>query len=978
MKMNSRLLHRSVAATVFAISAVQFFITAQPTVSFWDPGELSAAACMLQVPHPPGGPLFSLVGRFFYLLPMRGDPGFRMNMVSVVSSALAVLFVYLIAVRLIRRFRPTVPEGPADDWATPVAAAIGALALSFCDSFWFNGVEANYFAASTFLFTAMLWLLLVWDEKADEPGSGRYLLMIAYLAGLSAGVHLMSVPTVFTVAMVVVFRRSVADDAACRRSALLFAGQAALLLAVAFVWWDGMTSTQVPSPEQFFAYDRKFVLVMGAISCGYMALFWKRVFRKDSFYMPVLVAAAALFATYPGVIKLLPKLIQVISGNSSSLGIAILAVILALLGYAAYVTAARARGLLHTGLLALLFVILGFSTYTMIVTRANVHPPMNENNPGNFAGLLTYLNREQYGEFPVFERRWTPEADRQRTWTEYKSDLDFFLRYQMQHMFNRYILFNFAGRGSREQDADPEWGQLAGIPLVVGLFGLFWHFRRDWRMGASLALLFIIMGYLIAFYQNQQEPQPRERDYFYAGAYAVFAIWIALGVRGLLEVVAGILRAPKARGAGYAAVLLAATAFIPARMFQANFATHDRSRNWLAWDYAYDMLQTCEQGAILFTNGDNDTFPLWFMQDVEGVRRDVRVVNLSLVNTPWYIRQMKDRPYYPEATAVPISIPDNRIPDMDGLIPWDPQTVTIPVPPGAGRQEAFTDTAIFNPGSFGAPPLPADTGAGGGEKIQFVMRNTVQYGRTKAIRVQDFMVKNIIETNRWQRPIYFAITCPPDSRIGIDEYLRFCGLAWRLVPYRASRLTMGIDPDVLAANLFNEPADFSRTPRYGYKFRTTADTTVVLDENEAHMVSGFRSAFRALAIFEDEGRHDLAKSARVMDRLEHVIPWTTVPMLFDEGYDFAIMEYRLGLPSKAAALTSILEREFRAETAGGPPGNPYIYGQMIRLYELGGMYRQELALLEDIARLQPGDPSVKARIDTVRAMMRRSGQSTAN
>ncbi|HTO92855.1 MAG TPA: DUF2723 domain-containing protein, partial [Bacteroidota bacterium] len=203
---------------MFAISALQFFLTAQPTVSFWDPGELSAAAYMLQVPHPPGGPLFSLVGRFFYLIPMPGDLGFRMNMVSVASSACAVLFVYLIAVRLIRRFRPGEPESAAGVWGTILPAAIGALALSFCDSFWFNGVEANYFAASTVLFTAMLWLLLVWDEKADEPGSGRYLLLIAYLAGLSAGVHLMSVPTIFTVAMVVVFRKFVADDDVCRKT----------------------------------------------------------------------------------------------------------------------------------------------------------------------------------------------------------------------------------------------------------------------------------------------------------------------------------------------------------------------------------------------------------------------------------------------------------------------------------------------------------------------------------------------------------------------------------------------------------------------------------------------------------------------------------------------------------------------------------------------------------------------------------------
>ncbi len=974
--MNQKLIHRATAGAVFLVSAVQFFITAQPTVSFWDPGELSAAAYMLQVPHPPGGPLFSLVGRFFYLLPIPGDPGFRMNAVSVVSSALAVLFLYLIAVRLIRSYQGNSSGTAFDAWGTSIAAAIGALGLSFCDTFWFNGVESNYFAAATLLFSAMLWLLLVWYENYERPGSGRYLLLIAYLAGLSAGVHLMSVPTVFTVVMVVVFRRYVADDAACRRSGLIFLGHAAIILAVAFIWWNDMTSRQVPSPEEFFAYDRKFVLVMAGISLVYMAIFRKAIFRKNSFYVPLLVSGAALFITYPGVIKLLPSLIHALSGNDSSMGLGLFAVVIGCLGFVAYLSGKRSRTLLHVSTLGLLFVILGFSTYTMIVTRSNVHPPMNENEPKSFSGLLTYLNREQYGEFPVFKRRWTPDADRQRTWTQYSSDFDFFRRYQMNRMFNRYVLFNFAGRNSRDQDADPAWGQLFGIPLFVGLFGLFWQFRKDWRMGSSFLLLFVIMGYLIAFYQNQQEPQPRERDYFYAGAYFVFALWIAVGMRGLIDIAARAPRAPGQAAAVGGAILLLGAVFIPARMAQTNFASHDRSRNWLAWDYAYNMLQTCEQDAILFTNGDNDTFPLWFLQDVEGVRRDVRVVNLSLVNTPWYIQQMKDKPYYAEAKAVPISIPDRRIPGMEGLVPWEPQTVTIPVPPGTLPAQVTTDTAVFDPAALGhsaAPGTPRQEG-----KIEFIMKNTLQIGRTKAIRIQDFMVKHIIETNRWQRPVYFAITCSPDSRIGIDDYLRFCGLAWKLVPYKAGALDMGIDPDALRANLFDEPAGYAKTPRSGYKFRSTADSSVVLDENEVRMVSGFRTAFRALAVYESDGRRDLRRSGEVLDRLEKVMPWKTVPMAFEEGYDFALLYYRQGRLESFRALAGELKRQFSADTAGGTPSSPYVYGQMIQLYEMGKDYTAELALLETLAQRRPADASIRERIDTVRAIMKRSPAPAGN
>jgi hypothetical protein len=489
------------------------------------------------------------------------------------------------------------------------------------------------------------------------------------------------------------------------------------------------------------------------------------------------------------------------------------------------------------------------------------------------------------------------------------------------------------------------------------------------------------MGYLIAFYQNQQEPQPRERDYFYSGAYFIFAVWIALGIKGLMDLVSAA-RGPRQAAAGCGAVLLLGAVCIPGRMFQTNFASHDRSRNWLAWEYSYNMLQTCEQDALLFTNGDNDTFPLWFLQDVEGVRRDVRIVNLSLINTPWYIQQMKDRPYYAEAKAVPISIPDKRIAGMEGVIPWEPQTVTIPVPPGTIQGSITTDTALYNHEALGrqAPgsgPAP-DTNAGGEGKIEFMMRNTLQYGRTKAIRVQDFMVKNIIETNRWQRPVYFAITCSPDSKIGIDDYLRFCGLAWKLVPYKAGHLDMGIDPVVLQANLFDEPGGFSRTPRYGYKFRSTSDSTIVLDENEARMLSGFHTAFRALAIYESDARRDFRKSGEVLDRVEKVMPWQTTPILFEDGYDFALLYYRLGRLETFTALVSRLEKQFKAETTEGVPSNPYIYGQMIHLYELAKEYTAELEVLGSLAQLRPNDTSIRERIDTVQAILKRSTPAQAN
>lgn len=957
--MNRRLFHRVIGGSVFLISAVQLLLTAQPTVPFWDPGELSAAAYLLQVPHPPGGPLFSLIGRVLYLLPIPGDLGFRMNLLSAMATTFTVLFLYLIAVKLIKNFQGNRPDNDRESLGTYLSGAIGALAFSFADTIWFNGVESNYFAGSTLLFSAMIWLILKWNEVADQEGSNRYLVLIAYLAGLSAGVHLMSVPTIFAAVMIVMFRNYVRDDAACKKTGNILLAHAAILLLVTFGMWNALTASQPPSPEDAHAYDLKFVMAMAAISAAIMGVLWKKVFHRDSLYVSILISGVALGIVYPGVIKKLPQLIHTLSGNDSTLGVVILFGVIASLAYLASWAARNKRIVLHISAIAVLFIILGFSTYTMIVIRANHRTPMNENNPSSFSGLLTYLNREQYGDFPIFKRRWTTEPDRQRTFTRYSSDFDFFWRYQMNHMFTRYVLFNFAGRESREQDADWTWRQLFGIPFLVGLFGIYSQFKKDWRMATVFLILFIIMGFLIAFYQNQQEPQPRERDYFYGGAYFVFALWIAMGMKGLLDFVAGAVKSPHAAGLAFSGVIAFGAVFIPVRMAQTNWHTHDRSKNWLAWENSYNMLQTCEKDAILFTNGDNDTFPLWYLQDVEEIRRDVRIVNLSLGNTPWYIQQMKDKPYYREAQAVPISIPDSRIASIEPVL-WEPRVVQVPVPADIYSQFGITDTSVTSAG-----------------KIEWRMPNSLQFGQTKAIRVQDILVRNVIETNQWKRPIYFACTCAPDSKIGLDDYLKLCGLAFRLVPVRTSRQDLAIEPAIMEANLLTEPAGFARTPQYGYKFRTMADTSIFFDDNENRMVSWTRSAFRYLAIYYAERDRDLAKSARVIERMEKVIPPSRMQMTVEEGIDFSQVYYKLGNTERFNELARRVEEQFKAMTEAGPARNPYLYAAMLQFYELRKDYAAALAMLKDLARQYPNDPSIKARIDSVQARLNRSAATPA-
>ncbi|HXG00512.1 MAG TPA: DUF2723 domain-containing protein, partial [Bacteroidota bacterium] len=373
-----------------------------------------------------------------------------------------------------------------------------------------------------------------------------------------------------------------------------------------------------------------------------------------------------------------------------------------------------------------------------------------------------YLGREQYGDAPILQRRYSQEPQHQGMYTNYTSDLDFLIRYQLNHMFFRYVGWNYIGQAGDEQDSGVTAKDTLGIPFLVGLFGLWWQFKKDWKMGLVFVVMFIVLGPILALYQNQQEPQPRERDYFYVGAFYVFSLWIGVGIVGIIDLLRR-WRSSMALPLSAASVLIFAAA-IPANMIRINYHEHDRSGNYVAWDYSYNMLQTCEPDAILFTNGDNDTFPLWYLQDVEGIRRDVRVVNLSLINTSWYIKQMKQKPYYPEAKPVPISLTDREI-ETIGPIQFQERRLSLPVPRDVYARYGVTDTAEINKG-----------------KIEFTMRPTLQFGNISAIRVQDILVQDIIFTNKWQRPIYFAVTCSPDSKIGLDEYLWFNGLAWRLEP----------------------------------------------------------------------------------------------------------------------------------------------------------------------------------------------------
>ncbi len=973
--MNFNLLNKIFAGIVFLISFIVLFNTVQPSVSFWDCGEFIAASVSLQVPHPPGTPFFLILGNIFSKLPIGENLGFRVNMISVLTSALSILFLYLIAVKLIENYKGKKADNMFDAISTNVSAAIGALAFSFSDTFWFNGVEAEVYAFSTFLFGAVTYLIIRWNEQADNPDSEKYILMIAYLLGLSTGVHLMSVLAAVPVVMIIMFKKYVNDEESLKKTGYIFIGHAVIVLLIAMLWWSSQKSQTPPSPEEFKDFDSKFKLFIAGLSAVIMGVYWKKIFTRNSFYMPLIIGGIVLFAIYPGVVKSLPETMTAIGGDNIVLEMSILIIIFVALGFGVYYAKTESKPTLHLIFLSAIFVLIGFTTFAMVIIRSNQNPPMNENGPDKFTELVKYLNREQYGDFPTFKRRFASEPHQQMVYTDYSSDLDFFYTYQMEHMMTRYWLWNFAGREGWEQDqganiapfngignvfgkilgvhfAGNVKDSLFGIPFLLGLLGIYFQFRKDWKMASVFMIMFIFMGYLTAFYQNQQQPQPRERDYFYVGAFFVYGIWIALGVRGLVDLISEKVKSTALRNAAVYGVLILGIVFVPVKMLQANYFTHDRSKNWVPWDYSYNLLQSCAPNSVLFTNGDNDTFPLWYLQDVEGVRRDIRIANLSLLNTDWYISQLKHNDPYKVGT-VKMRLTDDQISQIRPT-KWTPRNVSIPLPAPGGtvtfsdiKQEFnLRDTTLLKQGT-----------------MTWTMNPTLNYGDIQAVRVQDLMVKEIVEANNWERPIYFAVTCSEDSKIGLSDYLRMEGMAFRLVPEKRKSNDEFIEPDIIKANL-TEATGYSKDYQPGFKFRGLNDPNIFFDDNHKRMVQNYRNAFLRLTIYYvGQGQNDLA--VNTLNSMEEKLPHKLLPMDYGLLYEITNMYLRAGSKEKYNEYAAEVEKLALDKLEKDPSDvqsyyNPYRI--LIDLYESQNSYDKLLVLWKKLEAIYPQDPNIKANI----------------
>lgn len=810
-------INRIVAAVVFLVALINFAKTVAPTTSFWDCGEFIAASYTMGVPHPPGAPLYLMIGRLFSMLPLAENVGLRVNLVSTVVSAFTVLFLYLCLVRLIRAWRGR-EETIADMITIYGGSVVGAFAFAFSHSFWFNAVEAEVYSVSMFFTAVTFYLALWWLDYADKPYGNKILLLIFYMVGLSCGIHLLNVLALISVTYIIAFRKVEANT--------------------------------------------------------------------KNFLLTGLIGTAVILVIYPGIIQGLPLLIEKLSIWSVVL-------VLILLVWLSWEFIRRERRIPALATLSILLVIVGYSTYLIIKIRSGLDPFLDENNPETWSGLLAYLNREQYGTESLFLAMFKRKAP---LWS-----------YQINHMYIRYFSWQFF-----------DMNKLYMLPFILGIIGAVHHFYRDAKGAFTVLALFIMTGLAILLYLNQDDPQPRERDYAYVGSFFAFSIWIGTGAVALADTVRENFRKLKPSIASSAVILLCVIA-VPLNMWVKNYDTHDRSGNFVAWDYAYNLLMSCDQDAILYTNGDNDTFPLWYMQVVEGVRPDVRVANLSLLNTGWFIKQIRDKyPVAPMTSRITDRYIENVIEARDATSLLDRRWQPV-------RRVSVAGPTPEDPKLVWSVPATLSIPVGSGRTEHF-------------LRVQDQMILNTIVANQWERPIVFAVTCPDNNLIGLrnvkdlsQNYLSMEGLSFSLIPYS----TPEINPEKMAYNMLKL-----------YKYRNVNNSDMHFGESQLKLLGNYRQAFLRLAYYYVTETTELkAPDSTSLNRLTELLDGRSIEEIslddrveiFDE------------LPIKYKALTVLDFLEDRIPERLVPVKYDFITTQIGQLYARLGHFDELAWRLEMLA-----------------------------
>ena len=904
-----RLLHRAIAALLFFCSFIVYFLTIAPTTSFWDCGEFITCAYILGVPHPPGAPFYTLLGRIFTLIPWAADIGLRVNIISAIATALTIMLTYLIIARLIGIWRGKVKTFE-DRLILYGSSIIGALAFAFSSSLWFNAVEAEVYAISMFFTAVVVWLILVWHEKADDPGSDKYLFMIAYCIGLAIGVHLLIILAIPALCLIVYSRKY-----ELKFSTFLIYLAVVLIIFVAclkiYIDKNGLIPT----------------LIIPTIAIIVTILLHKKIPAYFNLLLFTIISTVIFIVIYPGIVKWLPNLVLILHRTFGS-GLTLIFFITILIAFAASLYLAihfRSR-IVFVVLTSLLLIIIGASSFPSVYFRSKLNPAIDENDPENIENLVKYVNREQYGDWGYVERR-AP------LW-----------EYQIKKMYLRYFFWQYFGKGTITGadgliDETISLNGLWGIPFLIGILGMFHHFRKDSRRALAILILFFMTGLAIVLYLNQTDPQPRERDYVYVASFFAFALWIGIGVAGILESIVETIQKNALNQKIVMAVMVGLLfIFIPIKMLAFNFHTENRSGNYVAFDYSYNLLQSCDKDAILFTNGDNDTFPLWFLQYVYKIRSDVRVVNLSLLNTDWYIKQLRD-----EEPRVPINLSDAEINQLSPIYWPNPKIIKLPVPKEVYEKELedleqrkeFASKTLTNPPEISFELGPTYLG--------------------KAIRVQDWMILDIIASNQFKKPIYFAITVSKESMLNMDDYLRMDGLVYKLVTYPGEE----ISPSRLKANLFNK-----------FKYRNLDNPNVYYDDNIIGLLTNYRGGFLRLAYFyHKEKMYD--EMSLALDKMQQFIPDAVIPIP-DPRISLSIASMYIEADSTEKAEKTLLDLIHQdPEYLSG-------YYFLLNLYTETKAYEKGKNLAEKLLTINPNDKQANFWLNQFDKLSNTSKDSLSN
>jgi hypothetical protein len=909
---------------VFLISLIVYVLTVERVASFWDSGEFIAIAFKLEVSHPPGAPLYMLVGRLFSFFAL-GDVtkvAYWINMVSVVSSAFTILFLYWTIVMLGRKLIETANEKASDFQNQLLIAAgiVGALSFAFTDSFWFSAEEGEVYGMSSFFTAFVFWAMLKWELVGDESTGNKWIVLIFYMLGLSTGAHLLGLVTLPALGLIYYFKKYKNPN------------------------WKGAFAAMAVS-----------LFLVGLI---------------NSFIIPGLPTLAGKFEI---------TFVNTFGAPFGSGALFLIALLIGAIVFALKWTRSKEWATLNTLVLGITFVLIGYSCYAVILIRSKDNPPIDQNNPENVMTFISYLKREQYGSRPLFYGQYfnAPQPELTQGAPIYYKDNDsykvadykiesnydnawetflprmyssqpshkqkymaitglregekptfidnitFMFSHQIGHMYMRYFMFNFAGRESDIQDADyltpfdtnkdvPEFiannkarNQYYFIPLILGLIGFFFQFNRDPKRFSAVLMFFILTGLALVVYLNSPPIEPRERDYIYTGSYYAFAIWIGFAVLAIGN-------ALKNRGKAALAIAFAVGMISPVILISENWDDHNRAGRYFSVDSARNFLSSCAPNAILFTGGDNDTFPLWYVQEVEGFRTDVRVIVLSYYNTDWYIDQTKMKMNDSEPFPYTLEIDQYRQGTNDYLYVDEREqfagsaidlkqflSLVKKESPALKRQLASgTEINVVPARSL---MLPIDSAQVAKNNIvpdalkQYqVDRMFFTFGKNENfLEKGSLMMLDLIAENNWERPIYLNYTSVSSVPFDLDPYLVQEGMAYRLLPVmKPSNLRELVNVDLMYDNVMNK-----------FQFRGLDDPKANLNGDYRGFAQNHRSTFTTLAeALIIQG--DSIRAKEVLDYGIAVMPKEALP------YDIASISFiqsYLNIGEEEKALTMGME-----------------------------------------------------------------------